>query len=180
MSIWKKFTALVLLAIASSLVVTACSDSSDATSSDVLETTSQNMKFAGTYYSIADGGTAITFHADGTMEHMRSDMFFNDDDGRRRTTGRGVWRQSGEREIRVSFIRFSTMPHGDTHDPGGVIQKNTYTVFFDELVEGRYLSYSVATGLGEYYLPGQNPVTDEPVGAQEWESNSKGYRMEME
>ena len=174
-NIWKKFVALVLLAIASSLVVTACSDSSDAFN----DATSQNMKFVGTYYSTAEGGATMTFHADGTMEQMRSDMFLSDDN-RRRTTGRGVWRQSGDDEIRVSFIRFSTMPHGDTHDPGGLIHKNTYTVFFEELVEERYMRFSVGTGLGEYYLPGQNPVTDEPVGAGEWESNSEGYRMEVE
>jgi hypothetical protein len=179
MNILKKFAVLALLASASSIWVTACSDSSDATSSDVSETTDQIKKFVGTYYSTADGGATLTFHADGTMEHMRANMFLGDD-SRRRTTGRGVWRQSGESEIRVSFIRFSTMPYGDTHDPGGLIHKNTYTTFFDELVEGRYLRYSVGTGLGEYFQPGQNPVTDEPVAALGWESNSEGYRMEVE
>ena len=138
-----------------------------------------SMKFVGTYYSTTGGGGVLTFHADGTMEHMTSNMFAHDN-GRRSTTGRGVWLQSGWSEIRVSFIRFTTMPHGETHNPGGLVEKHTYSIVFHELVDGRYMRYSVGTGLGEYFLPGQNPVTDDPVLMQEWESNSEGYRLELD
>jgi hypothetical protein len=141
------------------------------------------MKFVGAYYSLA--GDLVTFHSDGTMSAVASVMFSDDPNtnfqGRKVTPSRGAWRVVGPNTIRVTGIRFSTEPFGHNYQPDGVIVKSTWEAVFDKPVQGRSPAYHVDTITSEVFLPGQNPVTDEPLLVLEFQASSEGaIRIEAE
>lgn len=135
-------------------------------------------KFVGTFYSDGITGAMVTVHSDGTMEHIYTDMFARGN--RRVTPALGVWRQSGDNEIKVTWVRFATELFGDNFSPNGLISKLSYRMVYDELVRGKFAGYSVSSVLIEQFLPGQNPVTDEPILSLEVPASSTGFRLEVE
>ena len=140
------------------------------------------MKFVGTYYSL--GGSLATFHADGTMSAVTSLMFSDDPansfQGRKATPSRGAWQVVANNTIRVTGIRFLTEPFGHNYLPNGVIVKSTWEAVFDEPVQGRSPAYHVGIITSKIFLPGQNPVTDEPVLVLEFPGSEGSFRVEAE
>jgi hypothetical protein len=141
------------------------------------------MKFVGAYYSLA--GDLTTFHSDGTMSAVTSVMFSDDPinnsfQGRKVTPSRGAWRVVGPNTIRVTGIRFLTEAFGHNYQPDGVIVKSTWEAVFDKPVRGKSPAYHVDTITSEIFLPGQNPITDEPVLVLEFPGSEGAIRIKAE
>ena len=130
-------------------------------------------KFVGTYYS--ESVVMLSLHADGTVEHISSEMF-ETANTTRLTPALGVWRQMSDNAIRITFVRFQTQP--DSHD-FGLTARYSYTAVFDESVQGKSPGYSADTIRVEWWLPGGNPVTDDPLVDIEVPCiNCRGHRLE--
>ena len=140
------------------------------------------MNFVGTYYSL--GGGLTSFHADGTMSAVASNMFSDDPtssfQGRKTTSSRGVWRKIGNNTIRVTAIRFLTEAFGHNYDPDGVIVKTSWEAVFDKPVQGKSPGYKAGTILAEIFLPDQNPLTDVPVLTLEFPGSEGAFRLEVD
>jgi hypothetical protein len=161
-----------LAVIASLLMVASCSDSSDASQL----TTDATNKYVGVYFVVDE---TLTINADGTQTTVNGNNFSEIlRGGRRSTVAKGVWRETGENEIVVTNIRFWTDTLGNELDPDGLILKITFTIAFDDPVNGTSQVFVVSNILTEFFQPNQNPVTDEPFAVVTLEGGASGYRLE--
>jgi len=142
------------------------------------------MKFVGTFYTLGEDEAITSYHSDGTMSNVASENFSDDAasifEGRKATGAHGVWRVVGDNTIRVTTIRFLTETFGHNFKPDGIILKTTWEAVFDEPVQGRSPGMYVETIYAELFLPGQNPITDEPLRRIELPFGQRAVRLEVE
>jgi hypothetical protein len=161
---------ILLLALTSFLAISAQADNSQ-----VFRSKAKYMKYVGTYFVVNE---TLTINSDGTQTTVNGNMFSSlDGGGRRATPAKGVWQETGKNEIVVTNIRFSTDSSGN-YEGVGLIRKATFTINFDEPVQGRCLGFTVRDVLIETYIAGQNPITDEPIVANRLEGGARGNRLE--
>jgi hypothetical protein len=170
----KTLIAIVLLAFTANLALapTAMGDNSSRAAP---------AKFVGTFYGEND--RIITYHSDGTVSLVDSQMFSDDvtntAGGRKTTPFLGVWKKVGDNMIQVTTLSFATEPTGHNYLPGGLTFKTKWRAIFDEAVNGVSPGYLAVDIVAEVFLPGQNPISDEPFAVVPVQ-DARSYRLTVE
>lgn len=169
-------TLIALLLLAATAAFSTASISTNYGSSN---SNGSSGSFVGAYV-VANGGMT-TFHSDGTLSGIQSNMFSFEAarDYRRTTPSQGVWHNLGKNKVQATTILYLTEQNGDAYDPFGLLVKVSYVAEFDKPVKGKSPGYTTSNVTAEVFSPGSNPNVDAPIYTTQLQG-VQAYRLQSE